>query len=182
MPAIPFCTWNWTECLHSALLNRTLLNSQNGPKLPVLIHMSHHVQSRPHWENFLSLSLTPDVWFDGELIVGQRLWGSPLDGELGSLSSIIDVALHEPTQTEIGHLHSEMLINKAVPGSKISGEGTQKRTQSMHPSHIYSHTWCDYCSLTHSLSLQAFLTLFTHTYKGLTFSQQFVQSRAYICM
>ena len=68
-------------------------------------------------------ALTPDVRLDGELVVGQGLGGGPLDGELGPLPSVVDVALHEAAEAEIGHFHSKVVINKAVSGSKVSRGG-----------------------------------------------------------
>lgn len=63
--------------------------------------------------------LTPDVRFNGELVVGQAFWCRPLDGEFCSGVGSVRVPCHQSAQAKVGHLHQVVLPYQAVSGSKI---------------------------------------------------------------
>ena len=71
--------------------------------------------------------LTPDVRFNGELVVGQAFRRRPLDGELRSGVGSVCVTCHQPAQAEVCHLHQVVLPYKAVSGSKVPKNKNKKK-------------------------------------------------------
>lgn len=85
------------------------------------------------WINLFMQILTPDIRFNGELVVGQALWCCPLDWEFGPSVGSVRVTCHQPAQAKVCHLHQVVLPYKAVSGSEVSENKNKNRQWEVYP-------------------------------------------------
>lgn len=134
-----------SSVLHSktdlAEINSCYNTAQSGERA-----LSWNVSQHPHftaletkayktiiWINLFMQILTPDIRFNGELVVGQALWCCPLDWEFGPSVGSVRVTCHQPAQAKVCHLHQVVLPYKAVSGSEVSENKNKNRQWEVYP-------------------------------------------------